>query len=67
MNNLQSLPEPEMVKRHAADLRRLCKQFDALNLLLDEAIASAEADIRRSQRNVSLRASIKTNPISEDI
>lgn len=29
-------------------MREVCRQYDALNLVLDEAIASAEADIRNS-------------------
>ena len=32
-------------------MRKVCRQFDALNLLLDEAIAQAEADIRNSPLN----------------
>jgi len=48
MNNQPRIPDPETIKRHVAQLREVCRQYDALNLLLDEAIASAEADIRNS-------------------
>lgn len=48
MNNNPRIPDPETIKRHVAQLREVCRQYDALNLLLDEAIASAEADIRNS-------------------
>jgi hypothetical protein len=64
-NELQS-PHPEIVKRHTASLRQICKQLDALNLLLDKAIASAEADIRHIPRNASLLASIKNTPADEN-
>lgn len=48
MNSQVKQPDPEMIKRHVNKLREVCRQFDALNLLLDEAIAQAEADIRNS-------------------
>lgn len=41
-------PDPETVKRHVEKLREVCRQYDILNFLLDEAIAQAEADIRNS-------------------
>ena len=28
-----------MIKRHVAQLREVCRQYDVLNLLLDEAFA----------------------------
>lgn len=40
-------PDPEKVKQTVAKMRE-CRQFDALNLTLDELIAQVEADIRRS-------------------
>ncbi|MFB2876943.1 hypothetical protein [Floridanema aerugineum] len=46
MNNKQ--PDPEMIKRHVAKLREVVRQYDALNILLDKAIAQAEEDIRNS-------------------
>lgn len=48
MNSQVKQPDPEMIQRHVVKLREVCCQFDALNLLLDEAIAQAEADIRNS-------------------
>ncbi len=48
MNNQPRIPDPETRKRSVERLREVCRQFDALNLLLDEAIAQAEADIRNS-------------------
>ena len=46
--NSPKQPDPETIKRHVAKLREVCRQYDALNMLLDEAIAQAEADIRNS-------------------
>ena len=48
MNSQVKQPDPEIIKRHVIKLREVCHQFDALNLLLDEAIAQAETDIRNS-------------------
>lgn len=48
MNNQPKIPDLETRRRSVEKLREVCRQFDALNLLLDEAIAQAEADIRNS-------------------
>lgn len=48
MSSQAKIPDPETIKRHVAKMREVCHQFDALNLLLDKAIAQAEADIRNS-------------------
>lgn len=48
MTNQPRLPDPETRKRHVEKLREVCRQYDILNLLLDEAIAQVEADIRNS-------------------
>ncbi len=48
MNNQPQIPDLETRRRSVEKLREVCRQYDALNLLLDEAIASAEADIRNS-------------------
>lgn len=48
MNNQPRIPDPEIILRHVSKMREVCRQFDALNLLLDEAIAQVEADIRNS-------------------
>ena len=47
MNNQPRIPDPETIKRHVSKMREVCRQFDALNLLLDEAIAQVEADIKQ--------------------
>ncbi len=49
MSNQPRIPDPETRRRSVERMRQVCRQFDALNLLLDEAIAQAEADIRNSQ------------------
>lgn len=41
-------PDPEKVKQTVAKMRQVCRQFDALNLALDDLIAQVEADIRHS-------------------
>ena len=52
MNDQPRIPDPETRKRWLENMREVCRQFDALNLLLDEAIFLAEADIRNSPLNV---------------
>lgn len=39
MNNQRRIPDPETRKRSVEKLREVCRQYDALNALLDEAIA----------------------------
>lgn len=48
MSNQPRIPDAQTRKQSVERLREVCRQFDALNLLLDEAIAQAEADIRNS-------------------
>ena len=50
--NQPRIPDPETRKRSIENMREVCRQFDALNLLLDEAIFLVEADIRNSPLNV---------------
>ncbi len=50
--NQPSIPDPETRRRSIEKMREVCRQFDALNLLLDKAISRAEADIRNSPLNV---------------
>ena len=45
------IPDPETRRRSIERMQEVCRQFDALNLILDEAIALAEADIRNSPLN----------------
>ena len=65
MTNQPRRPDPEMVKRHVEKLREVCRQYDILNLLLDEAIAQAEADIRNSPINVYRLGKAKRLQIEE--
>ena len=52
MNN-QKIPDIETREKSVSRLREACLMLDALNMTLDEAIASAEADIRNN--NINLR------------
>lgn len=51
MNDRPRIPDPETRRRSIERMQEVCRQFDALNLILDEAIALAEADIRNSPLN----------------
>ena len=55
MNNQQKIPDSETRAKSVARWREVCLMFDDLNMLLDEAIALAEADIRNSPINVERR------------
>ncbi len=48
MSNQPRIPDLETRKRSVERLREVCRQYDALNMLLDQAIAQAESDIRNS-------------------
>ena len=48
MTQQPPLPDPEKVKQTVTRMREVCRQFDNLNLALDELIAQIEADIRNS-------------------
>ena len=50
MNN-QKIPDIETREKSVSRLREACLMLDALNMTLDEAIASAEADIRNNNIN----------------
>lgn len=52
MNDRPRIPDPETRRRSIERMQEVCRQFDDLNLILDEAIALAEADIRNSPLNV---------------
>lgn len=58
--NQPRIPDPETRKRSVERLREVCRQFDVLNLMLDEAIALAEADIRNSPLNAYRLGKIKS-------
>jgi len=51
MNTNPQIPDAETRAKSVARLREVCLMFDALNMTLDEAIASAEAHIRNSSLN----------------
>ncbi len=48
MTTQPQLPDPDKVKQNITKMREVCRQFDNLNLALDELIAQVEADIRKS-------------------
>ena len=48
MRQKPSLPNPEKVQQTVTKMREVCRQFDHLNLSLDELIAQIELDIRNS-------------------
>ncbi|MCC3416092.1 MAG: hypothetical protein JGK24_03060 [Microcoleus sp. PH2017_29_MFU_D_A] len=50
MNQQPRIPDAETRKRHVENIREVCRQLDAFNLKLDEAIAIFEADNRRQRR-----------------
>ena len=47
MTNLP-VPNPQKVELTVTKLRGVCRQFDTLNITLDELIAQVEAEIRKS-------------------
>ncbi len=63
--NQPRIPDPETRRRSIEKMREVCRQFDALNLLLDEAIALLEADIRNSPLNVYRLKKAKLGAVSE--
>jgi hypothetical protein len=63
--NQPRIPDPETRRRSVEKMREVCRQYDALNLLLDEAIFLAEADIRNSPLNVYRLEKAKLGAVSE--
>ena len=55
MNNEFKISDPETRARDIANLRAACRQLDLTNLLLDEAIAVADAHLL-GQRSARLRS-----------
>ena len=53
MNN--RIPDIKIRERSVLRLKEACLMLDALNMTLDEAIASSEADIRNNNINISRR------------
>ncbi|KJH73422.1 hypothetical protein [Aliterella atlantica] len=58
--NQSRIPDPETRRRSVERMREVCRQFDILNLMLDETIALAEADIRNSPLNAYRLGKIKS-------
>lgn len=65
MNDRPRIPDPETRRRSIERMQEVCRQFDALNLILDEAIALAEADIRNSPLNAYRLRKAKQNVASK--
>ncbi len=51
MNDQPRIPDPETRRLWIERMSEICRQYDALNLILDEAIALVETDIRNSPLN----------------
>lgn len=47
----KKVPDLETRKKSVSRLKEVCLMLDALNMTLDEAIASSEADIRNNKIN----------------
>ncbi len=47
----RKIPDLETRKKSVSRLKEACLMLDALNMTLDEAIASAESDIRNNNIN----------------
>ena len=47
----KKIPDLETRKKSVSRLKEACLMLDALNMTLDEAIASAESDIRNNNIN----------------
>ncbi|HBE20536.1 MAG TPA: hypothetical protein DDW51_23725 [Cyanobacteria bacterium UBA11367] len=62
MTTQPQLPDPEKVKQTVTKMREVCRQFDNLNLALDELIAQIEADIRKSPLTAYRLGKIKSVP-----
>jgi hypothetical protein len=46
--NSPVLPDPQKVQKTVMNLQEVCRQFDALNLTLDDLIAQADKEIQNS-------------------
>jgi hypothetical protein len=67
MTQQPTLPDPEKVKQTVTRMRKVCRQFDNLNLVLDELIAKVEVDIRNSPLTAYRLGRIKSAPNSVEI
>ena len=59
MNTEKKIPDAETRARNVARLKEVCVRFDYLNVLLDEAIAIAEADLQKSPLYARRRERLK--------
>ena len=50
MNTQFRIPDPETRAKSIAKLREACRHLDLANLMLDEAIALADADLLKQRR-----------------
>jgi hypothetical protein len=50
MNTQFRIPDPETRAKSIAKLREACRQLDLANLMLDEAIALADADLLKQRK-----------------
>jgi hypothetical protein len=48
MTEKLSPPNPEKVQQTVTKMRQVCREFDNLNVALDEVIAQVELEIRNS-------------------
>ncbi|MDJ0659235.1 MAG: hypothetical protein QNJ42_07050 [Crocosphaera sp.] len=48
MTEKVSLPNPEKVQQTVTKMRQVCREFDHLNVALDELIAQVKLEIRNS-------------------
>ena len=55
MTQQSQLPDLEKVKQRAARMQEICLMFDAQIMVLDELIASVEAENRNNPMNVYRR------------
>ena len=53
------IPDIKLREKSVLRLKEACLMLDALNMTLDEAIASSEADIRNSSANFRRRQKAK--------
>lgn len=58
MNN-KSIPDAQTRAKSVERLREICLMFDALNVTLDEAIVSAEVDLRNTPHIIRQREKVK--------
>jgi hypothetical protein len=50
MSNEFRIPDPETRAKNLAKLKEVTRQLDILNLMLDEAIALVDRDLRQQRR-----------------